>query len=347
MGDNGILARTKEARDKTKEAQGIEEVRLSVMSAYISGEGTLTKANLSKELKISENSLEGESSGPWIYAGKDSCYYITSTGEVTQSDGLRYSDLKVGTKVNGYTGYTRDGKTDVTDWKVYYVDTKNNYVYIIPTEAKESGTIPTTPTLTTEDEENIFMEYTGTNQLLAGVNANRFKVVAAGLLGTMTSSEHLNEININQKNILMTEYILDSYNWRTYMNDNAEWAIGGPTAELLSKSLNQENLQKGYGTFCNRLWDDSKSSAEGYLLNLTGTVLNSESVSYTQNNKGYWLACPYSKNSECIWTIGNILMWNGWPYYTQYTFRPIVCLKSGIQIYPDGKGEYTLNKSNN
>ena len=99
-------------------------------------------------------------------------------------------------------------------------------------------------------------------------------------------------------------YMLDTKAWSGFATDKAEYAIGGPTVELLFKSYNQK-----YGT--NYVAEATSStgykvgsgSASGYGFTLSNTsdplyVITSEANAYA-----YWLASPSANNSDYVFSV--------------------------------------------
>ena len=83
-GDNGILRRAREAKEKTGASQEEESVKVSVTEALTQGIGELTTENLKKAVKnngLNEQQLAGN--GPWTYNGEYNEYNIETSGKMT------------------------------------------------------------------------------------------------------------------------------------------------------------------------------------------------------------------------------------------------------------------------
>ena len=83
-GDNGILRRAREAKEKTGASQEEESVKVSVTEALTQGIGELTTENLKKAVKnngLNEQQLVGN--GPWTYNGEYNEYNIETSGKMT------------------------------------------------------------------------------------------------------------------------------------------------------------------------------------------------------------------------------------------------------------------------
>lgn len=85
MGQNGILSRAVDAKEKTGITQEEELVNLAVSDALATGLGELATENIDEALK--NNGLNGDLSGdgPWIYIGEYKEYDIEKNGKTTST----------------------------------------------------------------------------------------------------------------------------------------------------------------------------------------------------------------------------------------------------------------------
>ena len=85
-GQNGILNRAIEAKEKTQVANEKEIVNMAAMEALTEGKGTVTKEILTKTMKsyLGKNDIELTGNGPWQYVGNDGAYTIGTSGKVAQ-----------------------------------------------------------------------------------------------------------------------------------------------------------------------------------------------------------------------------------------------------------------------
>ena len=83
-GQNGILNRAAESKEKTGLAQGEEQIKLAVMAALSDGTGTLTIPNLKKELASYGITIAEDATFPVTVSAGGNNYTIASTGEVTK-----------------------------------------------------------------------------------------------------------------------------------------------------------------------------------------------------------------------------------------------------------------------
>ncbi len=174
---------------------------------------------------------------------------------------------------------------------------------------------------------------------------------AKGLLGNWISS-YPSGANNNMKAVA---YMMDTNVWSVYAGDDAEYAMGGPTIELFVKSYNITHPTKtieytvknqyGYGV----RWKGSSSYAD----NIDGlsTDINGIYIKVDKSNaEGAWIASPSSGN-HFLQTKGYNLMhadydaqlyYDGYAAGFKYGFRPIVCLKSEVQLEKQENGNYII-----
>ena len=117
-GQNGILNRASEAKDKTGISQEEESVKLSISDALTQGLGSITTENL--QTALTNNGLKGHltGNGPWVYTGDYKKYNIEKNGSVTSSSkgNSGQSSNKI-IKVMGNYGLTQEGKLVEVDYR--------------------------------------------------------------------------------------------------------------------------------------------------------------------------------------------------------------------------------------
>ena len=166
-GQNGILNRAAESKEKTGVAQGEEQIKLAVMAALTDGTGTLTIPNLKKELASYGITIAEDATFPVTVSVGGKSYTIASTGEVTKvgsgsvtptPEPIVPKEPKVGDLVtyspsgtyNWQGKYCSSSQSDttlnsasgqsynITEWKVLSIE--NGKVELVPT-APTSGEV--------------------------------------------------------------------------------------------------------------------------------------------------------------------------------------------------------------
>ena len=159
-------------------------------------------------------------------------------------------------------------------------------------------------------------------------------------------------------NMLAVAYMLDTSDkvWGQYKDaeGKAEYAIGGPTLDLFCASYNQKytNKQIQYridiiGEGYEVKWSTDESYSSGIDKLETGNDLYV--ISSTNKATGMWLASPsnmytiydYVNDYLMIVRHDGLLSNDHYDYATD-GFRPVICLKSGVQLEKQANGTYNI-----
>ena len=172
------------------------------------------------------------------------------------------------------------------------------------------------------------------------------------------NKDYFKDYTSTNPNMIAVAYMLDTATWSPFATSSegyAEWAIGGPTVELLFTAYN-----KYKGLTGNIAYKADAASATGYKISKDGgtnyanyysstmialdtsTVDNPYSI-YNQKSQSnyYWLASPSRGGSNCVVNVhfmgsvcGNTQSAanNDYYYKTKSGFRPIVLLNSNFQL---------------
>ena len=236
------------------------------------------------------------------------------------------------------TNYTANG---ISDWRIFYSDGSN--VYLITTEYVDPAILPSKgegndaakPANTNSSYpkaapfDNIITKYSGsaniTDEKMIAFNSDYF-------------DKKYTSTNSNMKAVA---YMLDKDIWSDFANSSvAEYAVGGPSVEMLLKSYCEKVPEK------KDLYKTQASSATGYQVSnnggtryvdyISGMLSTSEDLYLLPQNKGassMWLASPsaYSGNYVLgVYSGGNV---SHYDYGTTTVgFRPLVCLNSNILL---------------
>ena len=267
-------------------------------------------------------------------------------------------------KANNYYGksvnYT--SAKGVTGWKIFYAgkmtdatdETNNIYLIaddyvdpdILPASTDASGvSTKNKPNIIGDDYPkaayftNILNDYsTGS----ARITTNTIKKLNSSFFARSDASTNTND------NMKAVAYMLDTTAWSTFKDSNgkADYAIGGPTLEMLFKSYNQKHPDKnyeaqatsaiGYQLRVNKgTWKDYTDSSSDYLD-------SSDSLYVLPSSKGadsMWLASPSAHSTGYVMNVfcnGDVTY--GYYYTSNTGFRPLVCLKSNVQLQESGDG---------
>ena len=318
LGQNGLIANAKEAREKTKNATDEE-------SQLING----TIPDYIAEQVNGTTSGGGSTGGGETPGGGN-----TSTEPETPTTG-NASSITADDYGKVVTNY-KDGHT----WEIFYADNTN--VYLITRDNVGNQTL-----------NDKVANYNGTSDFDGSDSfKTKYPAVQAGWLNkTYTPvANGAGTVNYTSTNPNMeaTEYLLDSSVWNTtYKTVKADWAIGAPTLEMFVASYNKKYADKavtidtptGYGY----KYNDALFQNNSLPSNDSVTSGTAQSNIY---NHGYyyWLACPSSNSSYGVRFVNYI---SAYVYYfsfgTLYGVRPVVCLNSGITLTRGTDGTFTIN----
>ena len=237
------------------------------------------------------------------------------------------------------TNYSANG---VTDWKIFHSDGKN--VYIIASDYVPVSTLPAKSgnSLTKGDyERTAYFNSSVLGAYSGSANITDEKIKA---LNNDYFSKGYTSTNTNMKAVA---YMLDTGIWSSFASEKAEYAIGGPTVEMLMASYSKKYKSEG------KDYRAQATSSIGYQISndggdnwstwYSGMLSTSDSlyvITSTTNAYGMWLASP-SDTYDTVYVMS--VPYSGYVYNDTYGntfrgFRPLVCLKSDIQLEADGDG---------
>ena len=293
---------------------------------------------------------------------------ISSSDIASAADEFYGSELQF-TSENGYN-----------TWKIFYADSSNIYIiasdYIPYTDTIKGkggtghpfiqgdttfkyqfGTSKTTGVM--QDYPNGTDEIVDTNYATAAT----IKALNSKYFETYPTKQ-------DQTNKRAVASMLDTTVWKGYMDKSdltgkAQYAIGGPTIEMLFNSYNEKyklfnsenkgkyqvdvpsesNTGVGYKISTNYgaegSWNSSIESSSDYLSTSDPLYINQPN-DYS-NAYGYWLASPSDNNTYGVIQVNyHCSVDNSFCNYGHYGFRPLVCLKSGIQLEKVENGKYKI-----
>ena len=275
--------------------------------------------------------------------GEDSITISTAEKPGISADEIQQNPTTYyGAEVTGYTC----SSSGVSKWRIFYADESN--IYIIADDYIVSKYAPTSTgnhSLNVGDTNyrlyfsNILNDYSGSSWIRSNTNSKAQEWLS--YVDSYPSSTN--------NNIRAVAYLMDTNKWSRYAGEDAEYAIGGPTLELFCASY-QDTHPSRYlqcdsvtSTGYKVKWSDS--SSYGYSVN--GLTQDDFSSIYIKSGAskayGMWLASPSTNNGYALFTAGcNGLVSHD--YYNDDTIglRPLVCLKSSVQLEAQGDGTYAI-----
>ncbi len=183
--------------------------------------------------------------------------------------------------------------------------------------------------------DNVYRDYTGsasiTDPAIKALNNDYF---TKGYTST----------NINMRAVA---YMLDTDVWSVYAGDKAEYAVGGPSIEMLMASYSEKygvdyraraSRRTGY-----QISNNGGSSWQNYIYDMLSTSDSTYVINSISKANGMWVASPSDYHPDYLISVN----WNGYVNNRDYShldlgFRPLVCLKSDVRLQDNGDGTYTI-----
>ena len=339
LGENGIVRKANEGRANWTNASAEEQATLDSLEEEIMGYmGEIIPGTAAD---IASNAVENY--------GK----YVTN-----YTAGWQY--------IKGVTEETKD-----TSWKIFYADANNIYLiasnYIsyegMPT-VEVNGEIKTLQVTYEEDGETKIYPYRGNfSNVKAGYStgsaaiASNMQYLNKNYFEYLTSTDQTSSYN----NIQSVAYMLDTSKWNTnYKTEKAEWAIGGPSLELLFASYNSKypTSKLVVGSVSENTETTETINLNGYQYSTNGgtswttvdsALINNDSLyrigsSANDDPSCCWLSSPSAAHPDGIIDYSNdSVAYNGYSEI-RHGFRPVVRLSSDVKLEPDpaSAGNYRI-----
>lgn len=270
---------------------------------------------------------------------------------VTGVDEVTILNVKINLNIrNGLivSNYNKAGLT----WEIYYIgkideqdSREEEHVYLI--SKQNAKTLQIGSFLTPYNGISDFLDETEDSNGIK--RKDYFTPVQNGLLSLIYKNGEIVHSNVgNLDNLKATEYLLDSVGvWNNdYLDDgNGEngyglYAFGGPTIDLLAKSIEQAGYEK-----LDYSWYVSTGSRGGYKMSNYGCSqekLPMQSLWWTYYGRetAYYLAGPHLWDGIYGFTYGDGLRGCGYSTFSKtYTeaVRPVICLKPEYTVVSDSQ----------
>ena len=369
-GENGILNQAQEAKSQTEYKSAEEKVKLAIMGAR-ANDGQITVAELKTEVGYQGGSVTGDAfpvevqmdghtftvDANGVISDKGTGGGNTPSGGISSSEIANAADKSeyYGAIVNGYE-LPSGTNTDVK-WKIFYADESNIYLiadnYVkrvnLPNSTTEAGvTIEGTNHKPNDGSSSYPRAAYFTNIL--GDYAGSARITDRKLKALNNSYFNENNFTSTNNNMKSVAYMMDTNAWNSKfkdVNNKAEYVIGGPTIELLFKSYNDKykteyefQATNATGYQIRKTANDSWSDAISSMLKTSDSlyVISSQSDAY-----GMWVASPSAgsaSNVMLVYFSGHVTNYSY--IYDCYGFRPLVSLKSDVQLQKNEDGTYTI-----
>ena len=287
--------------------------------------------------------------------GSETKWYVDENGKLVLQTGSRIygADEVPKPKINAatisknaskyygaYVNYTTTNTlSENYKWRIFYATNSN--IYLIASDYVSVADLPTTakgnkPANSNTSYpkaapfNNIINDYTGSASITEDMKWFNKDYFDKGYSST----------NNNMKAVA---YLLDKAIWTDKFKGNgAEYVVGGPSLDMVLTSYNQYTNQNnmyqsraenstGYkmSDDSGTKWSYNSSTSSKYLTQ--GDTLYR--ISNTNNAYAYWVSSPSAGNTAYVMDVycgGGVSSSNY--INTDFGFRPVVCLKSGISL---------------
>lgn len=312
-GDNSILKRAGEAKERTEDATIEEQIKIIVLGCY----DDAVKLNIGK-LK---NDLEGIGATiagdkfPVTVTLSGKKYIIESNGNVQEVNVNVVTMAELQENASKYFGYdvinyaeTLPSNLRDTEWQLFYAGALDGEteerIYLISKGFVKNTVLPAKDgakpiaidgsdyiaQFGSSPTDGIMPKYTGSEDV--ATNMQKY------------NKDYFKDYTSTKNNMKAVAYMLDTTTWSSFATSSegyAEWAIGGPTIELLFTAYNK---------YAGTTYEADAASNSGYNVRKTSSdrwnnaiinaivadtdiVDNPYSVSnLTIEKRNYWLASP-------------------------------------------------------
>ena len=267
-------------------------------------------------------------------------------------------------KLNYYrkyvTGITLNNGDTETQWRIFYADTSN--IYLIAADCINVKSYISSDLVDYGDDDyKAYFEKTIALEAYNG-GAEETAIFGEGTVGGTLLKTYLDYLNAdgslakNNPNMQATAFMLDTEAWSGYTDSNQEtkyvdYAIGGPTVEMIKDS---ENEASGSDKRLIKCQKDGYafSYRDGFSGNHGNVTSNAEVLSKNPalKNISYWVASPAAWSYRALWMIGSPNHFSGavgdlWaePYACHALgFRPVVRLNRDVKLTLSDTNTFTV-----
>ena len=365
-GDSGIINQAKTAKEETEKGNVIEKAQKDILAITASGRSDITQQELHDILEKYFESVPDDVDTDDIlttkeeYGGK---YEIAVSdiydGEI-EIKGITAAELTDEQKKELYGKYVTNYECSSNDaiettapgkWMIFHIDDDN--IYLIASDYIDTDYCPTVNGATvTKGNTNYKASFSGVYNQYAG--STDVSDIGKELNRSYFIDNNFTSTSSNMKSVA---YMLDTNAWSGFKGTDADYAIGGPTIELLFESYNKAHPDANYP---NGKYKAKASSTTGYQISVDGgsnwsnmtsssNYLDTADPTYVINSQsnasGMWLASPPASNTNGVMAVyynGNVS--NDFYSNGAYGFRPLVFLRSDVQLKKTEDNTYEIIK---
>lgn len=294
-----------------------------------------------------------------IVATKDITLYAIWKRKPITADVIKKNPSSFyGAIVSNYSAKTIDGKDyndAVANWKIFYADENNIYLIADDYIAYEyvpvgRGGTPLVKGLTNHStafcsgvsapsDKGVLVDYTGTDDIVD----ERIKA-----LNNQYFEKGYTSSDLKMKAVA---YMLDTKRWGGFAGNGADYAVGGPSIEMLLTSYSQK-YKVAYlaKTRTSNGYSLSRDGGASLTSTIEGMLNKNDSLYVISSNEkanSMWVASPMSVNVAYSNSALAEVRYKGDVAYgfcnsNDNGFRPLVCLNSNVQLEKSADGTYKI-----
>ena len=317
-GENGILTRAQESKEKTEEETLKENVQIDILDAQAKNNGQITTATLigilEKYFKNVPDSLSDNFSEILLESKEEYGNFTIKLSDIWEGElkNTSLADKIIPANYGDYINYNIDLNNNgifTDDWRIFYNDGTN--IFIIASDYVLNSMIPEELTCTVTDKEH---SVSWDPNVLPNKEKIRISQDVASKFLFSWNSKYPDSTNSNAK---VVGELLNTEIWKDFAKglDGAK-AVGGPTLEMLIASWNQKGNAKLY---CDN-YDDigyylgNSTKPTSFAGKLEGDNSNLYSIPAKEDVNAYWIASPTYTGRDHLASIFT----SGTLYYQYY-----------------------------
>lgn len=305
--------------------------------------------------KVVNGKVTGVSEGTAIITATSSNGKTSKCTVTVEKAGITPADIANSSDKSKYygaivTGYNCENSAGVNAWKIFYADEKN--IYLIADDYISYKYVPNGRGGTPLDRDsrtdykfyltNIISDYN--DSMISDYNGSTD--ITDSRIKALNNDYFIKGYTSSNDNMKAVAYMLDTNMWSGFRNTTyADYAIGGPTIEMLMKSYSQKyNVDYKAQASNSTGYMISKDGGENFETHYTEMLDVNDSLyvaEYTGTVDAMWVASPAEISKDAVIYIdcdGTVSVSN----VNAFGFRPLVCLNSSVQLKENVDGSYAI-----
>ena len=231
------------------------------------------------------------------------------------------------------TSYSVDGSS--AKWEILYSNGSN--IFLIATDYISIDDCPNSDILK-ENSTKYEISFSDFGENYSGSSDITLKSLNSSYFNQNYSSEY--------ENMKAVAYMLDVTIWNKFINSKyADYAIGGPTVEMLFNSYNEVYDTNYSAKAVSEYGYQISNDGANYVNEIDNAFEAVEPYVISDNTKAsaMWVASP---SADATNALVRVSYWGsvgvGYTYYNYPGFRPVVCLSSDVTLELNDDGVYEI-----